>query len=263
MRHSFFQWCPWFSISSHYSMLWLFLLQITEERTLIFCGGDRYWVKWSVGVQSMNTAHPFCRLQWWAERECMTQPFRVQRRLVQAQSFMFVILTYRKTVISPVMTRIMRAIHSTWETAVFTSIGLPWTKRGYSIYPCLNAWQSGRNAQPWMVINPTPYHRLDVMSFYARNKEKLLVKCTDNRIYSHCQEYYLLQVHTDADMCSSYAPTPCISFPQKLTTRHSQRRFHGSHTGEPTIVFLWLLSQHVDTLALIGSPIFSSDGRGP
>ena len=43
----------------------------------------------------------------------MTQPFRVQRRLVQAQSFMFVILTYRKTVISPVMTRIMRAIHST------------------------------------------------------------------------------------------------------------------------------------------------------
>ena len=63
-----------------------------------------------------------------------------------------------------------------------------------------------------MVINPILYHFLDVMSFYARNKEKLLVKCTDNRIYSHCQEYYLLQVHTDADMCSSYAPTPCSVF---------------------------------------------------
>ena len=158
MRHSFFQWCPWFSISSHYSMLWLFLLQITEERTLIFCGGDRYWVKWSVGVQSMNTAHPFCRLQWWAERECTTQPFRVQRKPVLGQFVLFFAITHRKMVTSPVMTRIMRVIHSTCETAVFTSIGLPWTKRGYSICPCPSGWQSGRNARPWMVINPVPYH---------------------------------------------------------------------------------------------------------
>ena len=112
-----------------------------------------------------------------------------------------------------------------------------------------------------MVINPTPHHHLDVMSFFARNKEKLLVKCTDNRIYSHCQEYYLFQIHTDADMCSSYAPTPCIAFRLKLTTRHSQRRFHGSYTSEPAIVFLWLLLQYVDTLVLIGSPIFSSGGK--
>lgn len=211
----------------------------------------------------MNTVLPFCRLQWWAERECTTQPFRVQRKPVLGQFVLFFAITHRKMVTSPVMTRIMRVIHSTCEIAVFTSIGLPWTKRGYSIYPCLNAWQSGRNAQPWMVIRPVIRHHLDVMSFYARNKEKLLVKCTDNRIYSHCQEYYLLQIHTDADMCSSYAPTPCIAFRLKLTTRHSQRRFHGSYTSEPAIVFLWLLSQYVDTLELIVFPIFSSDGRDP
>ena len=73
-----------------------------------------------------------------------------------------------------------------------------------------------------MVCMLTLFTMVDVMSFYARNKEKLLVKCSDHHIYSHCQEYYLFQVHTDADMCSSYAPSPCTRFPPLLIPRHPQ-----------------------------------------
>ena len=58
--------------------------------------------------------------------------------------------------------------------------------------------------------NPSPTSFLGILSFFNRNKRRLLVKCSNTREYSHCQEHYLFQVHRDKQLCSNFAPTPRI-----------------------------------------------------
>lgn len=53
------------------------------------------------------------------------------------------------------------------------------------------------------------------------------MKCKDERNYSHCQEYYLFQVHKDQQLCFNFAPTPCPLFPLPLQVVIHDHAFTG------------------------------------
>ena len=108
-----------------------------------------------------------------------------------------------------------------------TAISL--TKRHSSITDSLIPYSSHNHANPLRVSFPSLYNALDIIQFFNSNKHKLLVNCTDNREFSHCQQYYLFQVHKDDKQCSNFAPTPCTPLPHSLTTRHSSQIIHWSH----------------------------------
>lgn len=52
---------------------------------------------------------------------------------------------------------------------------------------------------------------LAMLSFFERNKDSLFVPCHDNRTFSHCQEFFLMQYSSRDGICSSFAPQPCCS----------------------------------------------------
>lgn len=64
--------------------------------------------------------------------------------------------------------------------------------------------------------------RVDITEFFAKNKDALLVECKDERDYSHCQEYYLFQVHKDQQLCSNLLSS-------SITSSHSRSCVYWSH----------------------------------
>ena len=50
---------------------------------------------------------------------------------------------------------------------------------------------------------------VDLLSFLSKNSESLLVPCGPDRIFSHCQQYYLFSINLKDRKCSSYHRQNC------------------------------------------------------
>ena len=52
--------------------------------------------------------------------------------------------------------------------------------------------------------------RQEMIHFFIRNSESLLVPCIQDRVFSYCQHHYLFTVDLKSSRCSSFARQPCM-----------------------------------------------------
>lgn len=49
----------------------------------------------------------------------------------------------------------------------------------------------------------------DMVTFFEQNKPRLIKECTDFKIFSHCQVFYLFQYDTGSRSCHGYIRERC------------------------------------------------------
>ena len=90
--------------------------------------------------------------------------------------------------------------------------------------PC----ETAEGMKSWMM----DFLLLEIVNFFRNNKQMIFKNCTDFRVFSHCQRFYLFQYDTSTRTCHSYYHERCISY---LGPFHSRWHFglFRNHHGSP------------------------------
>lgn len=76
---------------------------------------------------------------------------------------------------------------------------------------------------------------LEVKYYASINMHSLLVPCGPDRIFSHCQSYYLFSIDMESKQCSPYKRQPCRVRIRSLIRSRSARS-HRSDAGDTVLV---------------------------
>ena len=84
--------------------------------------------------------------------------------------------------------------------------------------------------------------RIDILGYFKKNRKTLMIPCGPDRLFSHCQFYYLFTINMRTKQCAPYHRQQCTLSFQVRFYRYECYLFHSSHFNHTDIVLILPLS---------------------